>query len=516
MQQPISKTIFQEFLYCPKNIWLKLHKPELTSKFTLSEFELHLMEQGNEVESLSHSLQLFQGGIEVESHGEERVKETLRLMTEKTPIIFQATFIKDGFIVRNDALRYDAANACWDLYEIKATNSIHEGGRKRDHIVDIAFQVSVLHRAGVPLGQFFHVRLNKEYVRAGDIDVEALFEVENVTEKVNGRMAEVEGKMEVALEYLTKQTEPVGGCECVYSGRKSHCTMFKYTNPQIPDYSVHDISHIHKTKLLRFMEQQIYSIGDITDPEDFKLSERQGKQILAHKLQNPIIDLEKIREELSGLKFPLYFFDYETFPSAIPVFNGYSPYQQIPFQFSIHILREMGAELEHVEYLQTAFVEPSEDVAALLKKHVVGGTVIVWNKTFELKRNIEIGMRLPHHAAFFEQMNNSVYDLMAIFFDQHYIHDGFKGSASIKKVLPIIAPELKYDDLEIHEGAQASKSWWSMIGVETSQEEKDKIAKNLKIYCGRDTYAMYIIWKHLQEMISEPIVPKDGAFSLTA
>ncbi len=338
MTQLISKTIFQEFLYCPKNIWLKLHKPELLDKFTLSEFELHLMEQGNEVESLAHNLQLFKGGIEVESKGEERVQETQRFMTEKALVIFQATFIDDGFIVRNDALKYNAEKKCWDLYEIKATNSIHEGGRKRDHIVDIAFQVSVLRRAHVPLGRFFHVRLNKEYVRAGDIDVEALFEIEDVTENVEGRMPEVESKMEVAVEYLNQEKEPVGGCECVYGGRKSQCTMFKYTNPHIPDYSVHDISHIHKTKLLQFMEQKIYSLDDISDPEDFKLSERQANQVLAHKLQRPIIDLEKIKEELDSLKFPLYFFDYESFAPAIPAFNGYSPYQQIPFQFSLHLL----------------------------------------------------------------------------------------------------------------------------------------------------------------------------------
>ncbi|MDP2655204.1 MAG: DUF2779 domain-containing protein [bacterium] len=501
MTQLISKTLFQEFLYCPKNIWLKLHKPELLSKFTLSEFELHLMEQGNEVESLAHNLQLFHGGIEVESKGDERVQETERLMTEKTPVIFQATFIKDGFIVRNDALKYDSANKCWDLYEIKATNSIHEGGRKRDHIVDIAFQASVLRRAGVPLGKCFHVRLNKEYVRAGDIDVEALFEVENVSEKVNGRMPEVEGQMEVAVQYLNKEEEPPGGCECVYGGRKSHCTMFKYNNPQIPDYSVHDISHIHKTKLLRFMEQNIYGIGDIEDPDSFKLSERQSKQVLAHKLQKPIIDIEKIREDLTSLKFPLYFLDYETFPSAIPVFNGYKPYQQIPFQFSLDILRAPNGKCEHVEYLQTSFMEPSENIAKLLKEHIRGGTVIVWNQSFEIHRNMEIGVRLPEYAPFLEELNKSVYDLMSIFFDQHYIHDDFRGSASIKKVLPVIAPELTYDGLDIHEGAQAAKSWWTMVAPETSQTEKDKTARDLRIYCGRDTEAMYVIWKHLQEMI---------------
>ncbi len=499
MTRLISKTIFQEFLYCPKNIWLKIHKPELAAKFTPSEFELHLMEQGNEVESLAHGLDLFQGGVEVNSRGDEAVAETSRLMTALTPVIFQATFIKDGFVVRNDALKYDSVNKCWDLYEIKATNSIHEG-KKRDHIVDITFQASVLRRASVIHGKSSHVRLNKEYVRHGELNLETLFEVEDVTEKVSERMTEVEGKMEVALEYLNKEQEPVGGCECVYGVRRNHCTMFSYSNPQIPEYSVHDLSRIHKTKLLLFMEQGVHGIGDIEDPDAYKLSDKQKNQVLAHKLQKPIIDIEKISEELSSLKFPLYFFDYETFPPAVPLFDGYGPYQHIPFQFSLHILREPKGELEHVEYLQTSFKDPSSDVAELLRQHVVGGTVIAWYKSFETRINREIGIRLPQHVAFFEQLNNSMYDLMDIFFDQHYIHNDFKGSASIKKVLPVIAPELHYKDLEIQGGAEASKSWWHMIAPSTSTEERDGVAKNLKEYCGRDTYAMYVIWKHLQDM----------------
>ncbi len=504
-KQLVSKNVFQEFLYCPKNTWLKLHKPELLDTFALSEFELHLMEQGSDVELLSHRLHLFQGGVEIDSSGKERMQETMRLMTEKTPAIFHATFIKNGFFIRTDALTYDAAHQCWNLYEVKATNAVHEGGRKRDHIVDIAFQVSILRRAKVPLGQCFHVRLNKEYVRAGDIDVEALFEIENVTEKVRRRLSEVEAKMDASAEYLNTAEEPVGGCACVYSGRKNHCTLFAYLNPHIPEYSVHDLSHIHRTKLFRFMEQRIYSIGDISDPDEFELSERQKKQIAVHTVQKPIIAVEKIREDLVSLTFPLYFFDYETFASAVPVFNGYSPYQHIPFQFSLHILREADAKLEHVDYLQTSFEEPSEDIAKMLKKQVVGGTVIVWNKTFEMKINTEIGMRLPHYADFFAEMNRSVYDLMNIFSDQHYIHDGFRGSASIKKVLPVIAPELRYDELGIHEGAQASHSWGTLVDVETSEEERKNIQRNLKIYCGRDTYAMYVIWKHLDMLSTEMV-----------
>ncbi|MCR4276447.1 MAG: hypothetical protein NUV90_03615, partial [Candidatus Parcubacteria bacterium] len=216
MTHLISKTLFQEFLYCPKNIWLKLHKPELLKKFKLSEFELHLIEQGNEVESVARGR--FPGGIDVGESGENGVAETQRLMTAKSSVVFQATFIKDGFIARNDVLKYNPEHACWDLYEIKATNSIKEN-RERDHIVDIAFQASVLLRAHVPMGRYFHMRLNKEYVRNGELDSNALFEIEDMTKRVMGRLPEVEEKMEVAQQYLNQGSEPIGGCECVYSVR---------------------------------------------------------------------------------------------------------------------------------------------------------------------------------------------------------------------------------------------------------------------------------------------------------
>jgi hypothetical protein len=498
----ISKTLFQEFLYCPKNIWLKLNKPELTEKFTISEFELHLMEQGNEVESIAHGLEIFENGIEVQTNGEEAVSETLRLMTSLVPTIFQATFIKDGFIIRNDALKYDPQNKCWDLYEIKATNSIHEG-KKRDHIVDITFQASLLRRSNVPIGKCFHVRLNKEYVRSGELDLSALFEIEDVSSEVLEHMEEVEKQMDAALEYLNRKDEPVGGCECLYGVRRNHCTTFQYSNPQIPEYSVHDLSRIHKTKLEALIEEGVFGIGDIEDPDKYKLSDKQKNQILAHKYQKPIIDEQRICEELSALQFPLYFFDYETFPPAIPVFNGYRPYQQIPFQFSLHILREREGELEHIEYLQDKFEDPTEEVVRMLQENIKGGTVIAWYKSFETRINNEIALRHPQHTTFINNLNGSMYDLMDIFFNQRYVHNNFRGSSSIKKVLPVMVPELSYSDLEIRDGAVASKAWWKIVSDTIEQVEKEKIASDLKTYCGRDTYAMYAIWKKLMESCSD-------------
>ncbi len=494
----ISKTTFQEFLFCPKNIWLKLHKPELLEKYKLSEYELHLVEQGNEVESVTRGR--FPGGVLVGESGERAVAETVRLMAEKVPAIFQATFIQDGFIARNDVLIYDKEHDQWDLCEIKATNSIKEGGKERDHIVDIAFQASILRRAGVPIGKYLHMRLNKDYIRAGDLDIQSLFIIEDVTEEVTSRLPEVEEKMETARYYLNQEKEPAGGCDCVYTSRRNHCTTFSHSNPHIPEYSVHDIAYVSKKKLANFMDQHVLSLEEIEDPDAFGLTDKQKVQVLAHRLGNPMIDTDVIARELNKLVFPLYFLDYEAYGPAIPVFNGYRPYMHIPFQFSLHVLHEPNAALEHVEYLHTELSDPSEPIARLLKEHIIGGTTVSWYKPYETRINREISERLPEYRDFFERMNGSMYDLRDIFIAQHYVHKDFKGKTSIKKVLPVLAPELKYSDLEIQEGATASKLWWEMIAPSTDEAIKKATEENLKKYCGLDTYAMVAIWRHLSEL----------------
>ena len=479
-------------------MWLKLHKPELLEKFQLSEFEKHLMEQGNEVESYARNL--FPGGIEVVSTGEDACHETTRLMVSKVSTIFQATFIVDGFIARNDMLVHDPNTDHWDLYEVKATNSVKENTSERDHIDDLAFQFSVLKRAGVSVGKCFLVHMNKEYVRHGDLDIHTLFIIEDETEKVLAKLPEMEKNMELARDYLTQEKEPVGNCECLYKGRRNHCTTFKHSNSHVPDYSVHDLSYVTKKKLDMFIEKGVFDLADVT--EEFDITDNQRNQVLVHQRQKPIIDKGAIKEVLDSLSFPLYFFDYEAYGPAIPAFDGYSPYKRIPFQFSLHVLKTPTSELEHVEFLHDKLTDPSEEVAKVLKEHIMpGGTVIAWHKSYEAGVNKEIGARLPEYASLFESMNNSLYDLKEIFSKQLYIHHDFKGKSSIKKVLPAIIPDLRYSDLDIREGGQAADSWWTMVSPSTTAEEKAKINKDLKTYCGMDTFAMYKIWEHLKDVI---------------
>src|SRR5882724_10073206 len=306
----ISKTTFLSFLECPKDIWLRLHRPDEVGTCDLSDFELHLVEQGNEVEAEARTL--FPDAVLITATGEDAVSDTQRLMAAHTPALFQATFIVDGFLARNDVLAYDAANDRWDIYEVKGTNAIKEdsvGGR--DHTDDLAFQVSVLLRAGVAIGRCFLIHLNKTYVRVGDIDRTALFEIEEVTEAIEARLPRIEQEMQAAIVYLNAAQEPAGGCECVYKARTKHCTSFKISHPHVPDYSVHDLVRISPEKLTQLIEHGIVDLNDI--PDDFKLSTHQLHKVRAHQQQEPTIDRAALHQELGALAFPLYFFDYEAF-----------------------------------------------------------------------------------------------------------------------------------------------------------------------------------------------------------
>jgi hypothetical protein len=312
----------------------------------------------------------------------------------------------------------------------------------------------------------------------------------------------VEEQMETAREYLNQDKEPVGNCNCLYKTRRNHCTTFQHSNSHVPAYSIHDISYISAKKIEILIEQGVLDINDI--PEEIELTDRQKNQITAHQRQKTIIDNPAIKEILDSLKFPLYFLDYEAYAPAIPMFNGYSPYKRVPFQFSLHILKKPNGALEHIEFLHEDITDPTEAVAKTLSEAILpGGTVIAWNKSYEAGVNKEIGTRLPAYTKIFERINSELYDLKEIFSDQLYIHPDFKGKSSIKKVLPVLVPDKRYMDLEISEGGQAVDAWVTMVSSTTPPDDKKKIADSLKIYCGLDTYAMYAIWKHLYEMVND-------------
>jgi hypothetical protein len=219
------------------------------------------------------------------------------------------------------------------------------------------------------------------------------------------------------------------------------------------------------------------------------------------------IDPIGIKKELAKLKYPLYFLDYETYGPAIPSFDGTRPYQNTPFQYSLLIQEKPGAPIRENEFLARTYENPVPALLAQLKQEIgPKGSVIVWNASFEMGCNDEMARMEPSYAKFLKEVNDRVFDLMLIFKfrNQLYTKSEFQKSASLKKVLPVLCPELSYESLAIQEGGEASASWPILTSDQIPESERAKLAQDMLEYCKRDTHAMVCILERVERDIKEP------------
>lgn len=473
----LSKTDFLIYKDCEKNAWIKIHKPTVYKSKPLSVFDQGLLQMGNEVDVLARDL--FPQGRYQESFATDEFKA-----------------IGDIIVTNNDGTS--------DLYEVKASNNGEDKKAKDElYTYDLAFQYNVMSELDMAPRKTFLVRLNKEYVREGALNIEKLFTKEDFTERVKAVAEQVKMEMQLAYEILSLEKEPAGHCRCITRGRSAHCTTFSYSNPDVPAYSIHDISRIgnSKKKLEELVDSGIFSLADI--PAEFPLSDKQWNQVRASQTGREVIMHEEIAEFLEKIVFPVSFFDYETFAAAIPRFDGYSPFKHIPFQFSMYVLQSHDADPEHKEFLFTEQVKPDKELIKFLYDNLPEkGSVVVWSKKFEKGINDDLAKRNPESAVFLQDVNSRIADLMDIFSDELYVHPDFKGKTSIKYILPVLVPSLSYKVLSIQEGATAMDTWNKIVTGQFSSADAEKAAENLREYCKLDTYAMYAIWRELYRLVN--------------
>lgn len=497
MHKTITKSDFLKYLQCPAYFWFWKKKPEVLTGMELSDFEKELVKNGVEVENWARKL--FPRGILVESRQMQAVTDTKKLLDTGEKFIFQATFEAEGLYVMVDILEWSEENQNWIINEVKGSTMKEK--KKNEHLYDAAFQHIVLEKAGFSVGRVNLIELNKEFVKHGEISPVELLQVADITEEVKELESEIMLMIDDMKRLLDQEREPMP-CDCIYESRANQCPAFNYLYPDVPDYTVHDIVRIgsSKKKLEALIEGDYILIEDV--PEDFKLSKYQRNHVDVTQTKIPIIKTSEIKKELEGVEYPLYFLDYETFPTAIPVYDGCKPYQQIPFQYSLHIQHEPYGELEHCEFLQTDNgTHPMKCLAySLMEKMKEDGTIVVWNKKFEGKCHEDIAELMPEYAEVFHGYNQKMFDLMDIFSKNLYAHHDFRGSYSIKKVLPVLVPELSYKGLNVSDGSMAMNAWKKMMFETEDQEEKEQIIEDLLKYCELDTLAMVKIFEALEKL----------------
>ena len=153
----------------------------------------------------------------------------------------------------------------------------------------------------------------------------------------------------------------------------------------------------------------------------------------------------------------MYFLDFETFNPAVPLYDYSKPYQQIVFQYSLHILNEQGGQLEHKEFLAQPTGDPRIPmIEQLITEIGTEGDIIVYNKGFETGRLSEIARDFPKYEIAIQNILKRIVDLMTPFQQKLYYTPEMKGSYSIKQVLPALVPGFSYKNLEINNGGDAS------------------------------------------------------------
>ncbi len=482
-----TKSDYLHYLECPIHLWLHKHRQHEAGHHIDPQTQW-IFDQGYMVEAQARSL--FPNAKLVAGHSEQSETQTKAMIESGVTEIFQATAIADGLLAMADILQLDPVTQEWNLYEVKSTSELQDG-----HLHDVCFQMIVFKKAGYTMGKLHLIHVNPDYVRWGEIDPHSFLVIEDITERVYALEAEVVAQIELAKKVADCADVPsCDGCTCF----PKDCFCHHYCFPDLPEYSVFNLYRIKVKQARALYREGIRNLLDL--PADYKVTPAQSCQLQTARTGKPIIEIEKIHKELSSITFPITFLDYETFFPAIPMFDGYKPYQQMVFQYSVHTLSEDG-ELKHFECLAQTLENPASEILRCLQGCCPKtGTVVVWNKGFEMARNDEMGILMPDHANLLQSINSRVYDLMDIFRKLYYVHPDFRGSCSIKKILPVLVPSLSYKDLEIQDGGTASLTWYRMLTDGLSNAEKQKTREAMLAYCKLDTLAMVEVFRCLQAL----------------
>ena len=479
----LSKTNFLYGLQCHKYLWTMLHDrksippPDAATQFTF--------DQGHEVGALARKL--FPNGIEIPA---DDFSANIRLTREN--LLAGRTLFEAGILAGNIFCRPDILNPLdagqWDIIEVKSSTSV-----KDVNIWDVAFQRLCCQRLGLKIRNCSVAYINNKYVRQGRIDPGQLFTIDDITGRVNEFSDGLAGKVEEILAVMVRQQCPEVGigrhCADPYE-----CPLQQLCWAFLPGQRIFDLYYGGK-QCFELFESGINGLSDI--PAGFKLNGKQQIQVNCAASGEPHVNQEAIRSFLATLQYPLYYLDFETFGTAIPLFDGVRPYQQIPFQFSVHVVPGNNESAVHFSFLAEVAGDPRAALAGELRK-VLGesGSIVAYSAAFETRVLNDLAEALPEYKGWVDGLRGRMVDLLKPFSSFHYYHPGQKGSASLKNVLPVLTG-ISYEGLTINDGRTAAAAFMEATYGDAAEAEGKKIRQDLEEYCRQDTGGMVEIINRL-------------------
>ncbi|MDB9934066.1 DUF2779 domain-containing protein [Candidatus Thioglobus sp.] len=508
----LSKSLYTKGLQCKKALWLKKYNPEVLT--APDDIKKAIFEAGNMVGGLA--CELFPDGKEVQytKDYEQMIRQTKEFMDEGVKDIFEATFLYDSILVMVDILHQND-DGSFEIYEVKSStwNNIESTSEQKkklnNYTQDASIQYYVLNGLGLKINEIFITLLSKNYIRKQNLDHEQLFHHERVTEKIIELQPNIpstlKGMREVIKDTESEPAIDIGShCKSPYQ-----CDAYDYcwkTQREIPDYSVfNDFSHSPK-KSQELYSQGITAVKDI--PDDFSMTELQQLKVDVWKNQNTHIEKEKLKEFVNTMHFPIYYFDFETISPPVPEYQGESPFNKFPFQYSLHIEYEDGKVI-HKEVLENPDTDGRENIARKITEHIPKDScVVAFNSSFEMGVFKHLANHFPQYEEHLKNLHGNFVDLWDPFKNNFYVSHKMRGLHGIKTVLPALVPDHKdaYKNLDLVKNGSEAMYIYKQLGEEIRKKDSDselisRYRSSLKEYCKLDTFGMVQIVKKLRELI---------------
>ena len=468
----LSKSRFVAGLQCHRQLWWRVHEPKAPELEVDPELQA-IFDQGHAVGAKAR--EHFPGGVLVDALHHDfagRLEQTRRALDSGAPSIFEAAFTAGDVFVAVDVLERTPRG--FTVVEVKSSTSV-----KDEHVPDAAIQAYVLRHAGLPVERVEVMHLNRE---CRFPDLSNLFIRQDVTDAAAALCAEAPHIVAAQLEALRGDLPDVATGDHCSSPRE--CPFLARCWPPGPDHHVRTLYYIGK-RAAELEARGFVTIHDL--PEDVKLSRIASRQRCAVR-ENRIIVEPGLRGALASISRPFAVLDFETVGLAIPAWNGCRPYDQVPAQFSCHLVRGHADPVHHA-WIADSSDDPRPALAARLIEACRGAaSVVAYNSSFEAKALRHLAEFVPSHAAELLNIEKRLIDALPIVRD-HVYHPAFGGSFSLKSVLPALVPTMSYQDLDVAGGQLASVELARLMfeGHAMGHADRDRLRESLRSYCALDT-----------------------------
>jgi CRISPR/Cas system-associated exonuclease Cas4 (RecB family) len=494
----LSKSKLIAFRQCPKRLWLEVHRPELREDSAATQVSFA---NGHRVGELARAIYDPEGSgemLDLQVLGLKGLLARTRSLVAERRAIFEAGFEngdpRRGALALADVLKPDGDGVSWHMVEVKSSTSV-----KDYYLDDAAIQYHVATASGVKLSSVHIAHVDSSWTYAGDSDYRGLLVEEDVTSEAQERQPQVVQWLSEAHEVVSRPEPPdrPRGRHCAQPfacGFEVHCRQAEDAAFGREEYPIEWLPGRRSQAFQDYVATN--SVRGMRRLPDGVLNTTQLR-VKRHTVESTTyFDAEGAAGALATHSLPALFLDFETIAFVVPIWAGTRPYEQIPFQFSLHRLCTDGVH-SHAGFLDLSGADPSERIAqALVASCGATEPIFAYNKSFESGRLQSLAARFPSLASRLRAIDERLVDLLPVA-NRFYYHPAQQGSWSIKSVLPTIAPELDYADLEgVQDGGAAQSAYLEAINPATIDERRSALREQLWRYCRLDTYGMVRLWAH--------------------